>query len=59
MTHKWEVCKHAAQWPEGSKASEATGSGWKTVVLMNPEIQTLGEKIEGLGAQWGTKPNSC
>lgn len=33
--------------------------GEKKVVLTNTEIQTLGEKTEGLGAQWGMKPSSC
>lgn len=45
MTQKWEVCKHAAQWPEGSKASEATGSGGVgNVLLTNIEIQERKER---------------
>ena len=32
--------------------------GEKNVVLTNTEIQTPGEKTEGLGVQWGTKPSS-
>lgn len=59
MTQKWEISKPAAQWPEGSKALEATSDGGKKVVLIKTEILTLWAKTQGLGTQWDTESSSC